>query len=194
MLQLHWWEGAATSQDFCGSVGARHLLLDQRPVWLQHLAEVELLLLTRILVRLNQLSLFLFWFFFFFFPDHVKTSFTSPRNKCLLWISWTLMSLIVFWIFQAHSDCHSCGLWHHLGSLPGCTLWDTVLTPWTPVLALQWMGCWITSYCVKRHYQDTETVLTKLYLLQYISFLFTNHLFLILMKCLQSRLTIWAYT
>lgn len=50
MLQLHWREGAASSQDLCASVGARYLLLAQRSVWLQHLAEVELLLLTRLLV------------------------------------------------------------------------------------------------------------------------------------------------
>lgn len=58
-LQLRWREGCASSQDHRASVGARHLLLDQRPDWLQHLAEVELLLLTRLLVRLNQLDLFL---------------------------------------------------------------------------------------------------------------------------------------
>lgn len=60
-LQLHWWEGSATSQVFRGSVGARHLLLDQWPVRLQLLAEDELLLLTRLLVGLEQVDLFLFF-------------------------------------------------------------------------------------------------------------------------------------
>lgn len=168
MSQLHWREGAASSQDYRGSVGTCHLLLDQRPLWLQHLAEVELLLPTWLLVRLNQLDLF---FLFIFFSTTLSHCSPFQEDECLRWISQTVKSFIVFRIFQAHSDCRSCGLCHHLGSLPGCAIRDTVLTAWTPVLALQWMDCWITSYCFKSHYQDTEAVLTKLFIF-YHTFLF----------------------
>lgn len=125
-------------------------------------------------------------------------SLCSPvqEDKCLRWISCTVMSLIVVRIFQAHSDCRSCGLCHHLGSLPGCTLRDSVLIAWTPVLALQRMDCWITSYCVKRHYQDTEAVLTKLFIF-YHTFLFFIHQSFISdfneTSSFKSRLTISAY-
>lgn len=120
-LQLHWREGSATSQVFRGAMGARHRLLDQWPVWLQLLAEVELLLLTRLLVGLDQPGLFLFYSF-------------SP----LLWISWTFWSCRCLFscIFQAHSDCHCCGLRQHIDRLPGRKLRDTVLAAWTPILAL----------------------------------------------------------
>ena len=60
---------------------------------------------------------------------------------------------------QAHFHCDGCGLWQYLDSLPGCQLWDPLLTPWTTVLALWQVGHWIASYCTEIHNQDTETLL-----------------------------------
>lgn len=60
----------------------------------------------------------------------------SKRTGLFLSRTCSCLLISIICILQAHSDCDSCGLWQHPDSLPGCQLWDTVLTAWTAILAV----------------------------------------------------------
>lgn len=86
-LQLHWSKSSTTGQAVGGTVGARHLLLGERPFWLQPLAETQLQLPARYMVKplFTSLSLYPYHSNFMSVDSLRVCSLMVPVIICIIW-------------------------------------------------------------------------------------------------------------